>query len=124
LHKYQHFGKEQITFAGKHLLLDLWNIQDVPKESLIDIFTKCCEDAGATILNTITHDFGDKFGMTGLILLSESHLSWHSFPESHSIFIDFFTCGKVDPRNALPRILEEFKPTRIDDRFIFRGLVE
>jgi S-adenosylmethionine decarboxylase len=62
--------------------------------------------AMAQVLSVIDKKF-DPNGCTILILLSESHLSIHTYPEEEFAAIDCYTCGKdVDPRIFLPFTLE------------------
>jgi S-adenosylmethionine decarboxylase len=85
------------------------------------MFEAACKDAGATVLFTKTHKFGEEGGTTGVVILAESHCSWHHYPESQSIMIDIFTCGDTNPSLALPRILEYFKPRLQNCQCIVRG---
>lgn len=62
--------------------------------ALHDFFIETLEHSRFTVLDHLTHKFkAGGGGVTGLYLLSESHLSYHTYPESHYISIDVYTCG-------------------------------
>jgi S-adenosylmethionine decarboxylase len=67
--------------------------------------------AGATLLNLITHHFQPQ-GVTGLALLAESHLSIHTWPESGYAAVDVFTCGDhTMPERACEVLCRELEAT-------------
>ncbi|MFM8937129.1 MAG: adenosylmethionine decarboxylase [Vulcanococcus sp.] len=81
--------------VGKHCILELYNCnpsklddEDVLRRTI----TAAVNQAGATLLHLITHQFQPQ-GVTGLALLAESHLSIHTWPESGYAAVDVFTCG-------------------------------
>ncbi|NVZ62954.1 adenosylmethionine decarboxylase [Pseudomonas gingeri] len=58
-------------------------------------FLSTLQDSGFTVISDMLHKFAaGGEGVTGLFLLSESHLSYHTYPESGYISIDVYTCGK------------------------------
>ena len=111
-------------YVGKHLILDFFGIdQSFTNDALVKMFEDCCNDINATIMQTQVQDFGEGCGTTGIIILAESHLSWHHYSEANSIFIDIFTCGTIDPTGALPRMKKFFKQSKVDEVFLTRGRV-
>ena len=81
---------------GKHCILELYECDPIKlnDESFVKTSLKSASKvAGANLLNMITHKF-QPHGVTGLALLSESHISIHTWPESKYAAIDVFTCGK------------------------------
>ena len=64
------------------------------------VIYKIAKAAKVEILNVSSHKFEPQ-GFTLVALLSESHFSFHTFPERGVISFDFFTCGKVNPKVAL-----------------------
>ncbi len=90
--------------AGQHLLADLRGISpaklaDLPL--LERMLTDSAIAAGATILSSHFHHFGPGLGVTGVVLLAESHMSIHTWPESGFAAVDIFMCGKSEPQRAL-----------------------
>ena len=59
--------------------------------------------------------------MTGVVLLSSSHCSIHTWPEYGLACIDVFVCDGDDPELAVPVFEERFKPTRVVVNFYKRG---
>lgn len=53
-----------------------------------------------SVINHVDHKFYPQ-GYTLIILLAESHLSIHTFPENNEAFVDCFTCGEKDPESAI-----------------------
>ncbi len=107
---------------GKHLILSfetmpeyLTNISDIS-----EILRLACLDAGATILFDYWHPFGEGCGITGVVVLAESHASIHTWPETRFCAIDVFMCGDCDPMKALPRIKEYFEPEKMSLQLIHR----
>lgn len=99
--------------GGDPTLLD---DEDFVKEAL----TQAAEAAGATLLGLITHKFEPQ-GVTGVALLSESHLSFHSWPEYGYASIDAFTCGDhTDPEAACHSLKHAFKATHGSIRLLRR----
>ena len=88
---------------GKHLLLEL---KDCDKEVLNDIsllksvLLAAAGEAGATVLGESFHRF-NPHGVSGVVIISESHLCIHTWPEHGYAAVDIFTCGdSVQPQKA------------------------
>ena len=57
---------------------------------------------GAEVLHKHAHDFGDGLGVTAFLVLAESHISIHTWPEHKRGFVDICTCGdSIDPMEAV-----------------------
>ena len=97
-----------VTYAGNHLLIDIW-LEDnkLSSERILSILTEGCLAAKATILFSHAHEFEPE-GSSGVIILAESHCTYHYWPEDDFIAIDLFVCGDSDPRNAIPVFEREF----------------
>lgn len=67
------------------------------------------------------HHFGEGHGYTGVVILAESHISVHTWPEKGYAAIDAFMCGNCDPRDILEDVLEFYKAERDKVEFIVRG---
>ena len=83
--------------VGTHLLLDLrlcdarlLDDDDFIRETL----TLAAETAGASVLGSRFHKFRP-VGVTGVVLISESHLCIHTWPEHSYAAVDIFTCGSA-----------------------------
>lgn len=106
-------NKSSLKSVGIHYLLDINNIDktkvDINNElALNDIFVNAIKIANMTILGNKTHHFSPH-GITGIYLLSESHLSYHTWPESNFISLDLYTCGDhTKAYNAIQYIIRTF----------------
>ncbi len=83
---------KKIGYAGIHLVADFWfgkTVED-PKE-LETILLDAAKKARSTPLKFSVHKFEPQ-GITGLVLLAESHISIHSWPEIQYLAVDIFTC--------------------------------
>lgn len=61
-------------------------------------------NVGASILQSNKHEFYPQ-GVTCVVLLAESHITIHTYPEDSQAYVDCFTCGNLDPR----LVIQEFK---------------
>ncbi len=102
-------------FAGTHLLVDLWGASNLCDPDLIDrALREAAEAAGATILHSHFHHFSPNGGVSGVLVLAESHISIHTWPERDFAAIDIFMCGACDPHLSIPAIKDAFRPATID----------
>ena len=86
---------DSIPRMGSHLMLDFTNITSVDLDNMNEVdtlLTKCILDCKAKILSTQYKKFEPQ-GVSILYLLSESHFSIHTWPETQSCAIDFYHCG-------------------------------
>jgi S-adenosylmethionine decarboxylase len=116
--------KDGVKFAGMHLLLDLWGARDLTDPARIDAALRdAAEAARATILHSHFHHFGPDGGVSGVLVLAESHISIHTWPERDFAAIDIFMCGACDPYDSLPVLQAAFQPTSIVQSEQRRGLL-
>ena len=113
------------NYAGTHLILDLYGAQNLDSFTVV---TKALLDAtkaiGATVLDINTHYFEPQGGVTGVVLLAESHMSIHTWPEHKYAAVDIFVCGMLDPTKAIEVLEQAFQPTRVERTDLKRGLHE
>jgi S-adenosylmethionine decarboxylase proenzyme len=65
--------------------------------------------SGATILSNFLHKFSPQ-GVSGVVIIAESHLAIHTWPENSYAGVDFFTCGtRVDPLIAYEYLREQLE---------------
>lgn len=103
------------TFAGTHLLVDLWGASNLSDPAHIDESLRdAALIAGATILHSHFHHFTPNGGVSGVIVLAESHISIHTWPERDFAAVDIFMCGACDPTLAIPVLQRAFGPARMD----------
>lgn len=93
---------------GRHGLLDLYGCPAAllcDQSSLNTALTQAAQAAQATILFSHLHSFGANSGITGVLLLAESHISIHTWPEHRFAAADIFLCGALRP-DAAAHILQ------------------
>ena len=86
---------EKLIHQSKHFLLELYkcDFDKLNDESFLRCsLTNAAKLANAKVLNLISYKF-EPHGVTAIALLSESHLSIHTWPESNYSAVDIFTCG-------------------------------
>lgn len=63
----------------------------------------------------------DDWGLSGIVLIAESHLAFHTFPDKGFITVDIFSCKEFDVRAAVDEIVKVFEPKSWDEQLIMRG---
>ena len=107
--------RDGMKYAGTHLLVDLWGATNLDNPELIDAALRAAAvRAGATILHSHFHHFSPNGGVSGVVVLAESHISIHTWPERNFAAVDIFMCGECDPHDAVPVLREAFEPERVD----------
>jgi S-adenosylmethionine decarboxylase len=106
--------RDGMRYAGTHLLADLWGASQLDDPDHIDAALRAAAlAAGATILHSHFHHFSPNGGVSGVVILAESHISIHTWPERDFAAIDIFMCGACDPYLAIPVLQNAFSPTNI-----------
>lgn len=93
---------------SRHGLLDLYGCNPAllrDEGRLKTILAAAAEAAQATVLDSRFHTFGGAGGVTGVLLLAESHISIHTWPEHRYAAADIFLCGHM-PAQAARRTIE------------------
>ena len=108
---------------GKHYLLNLYGcsfelLND--SEYLINLIENAAVASGATVIQTISKKFEPQ-GVTVLCLLSESHISIHTWPEHGRAAVDVYTCGDCNPKIGCDIIIEQLHATNHTLSYIERG---
>jgi len=101
-----------LAALGKHLLLDLkdcdaalLNDMDYLREMLVDV----ARLIGATVIKDSFYQFSPQ-GISGVVIIAESHISIHTWPEYSFAAVDVFTCGEViQPAKAVKPLAEKLK---------------
>ena len=102
------------TFAGRHLIIDLWGGRQLDDLAHIDTtLRRAVEAASATLLHLHLHHFTPNGGVSGVAVLAESHISIHTWPEKAYAALDVFMCGDADPRQVVPVLEAAFGPDSV-----------
>ena len=102
------------TSVNRHIVADLYEIENVDFFDNVDNMKTLIHDAaqraGMTIVGEAFKQF-EPSGSSGVILLSESHLTYHLWHDERIMTLDIYTCGEEgNPQIALDYIMEELKP--------------
>jgi S-adenosylmethionine decarboxylase len=82
---------------GRHVIAEFYgcNADIINNQELVEnIMLEASEISGATIVKPVFHKFSPH-GVSGIIMVAESHLSIHTWPEYGYCAIDIFTCGDI-----------------------------
>lgn len=110
---------------GTHLLLELWEcspeiLKDLDK--VRDAMVSAANEAKATVVEVAFHEF-NPFGISGMVIIAESHLSIHTWPEYGYAAVDIFTCGDlIKPEVAADYLVEQFGAKMMDKKVMSRGI--
>ncbi len=111
---------------GRHLLVEL---NDCNREVLNDLdllreaMLTAAIESGAEVLGDSFHRFNPQ-GVSGVIVIAESHLSVHTWPEFGYAAVDVFTCGTtVDPKTAAGVLIEKLGSKNHSLQEIQRGIL-
>ena len=109
---------------GRQVLIELHDCQQDQLDDVAIIeahMISAANAAGATVINTTFHHFAP-YGVSGVVVIQESHLSIHTWPERKFAAIDIFTCGpNVDPWRAVTYLKNAFRSQRGDAQELPRG---
>ena len=107
---------------GDHYLLNLYGCSSILLDDeyfLIDLIENAAAVSGANIIQSISKKFYPQ-GVTAICLLSESHISIHTWPEIGNAAVDVYTCGNCEPKIGCDIIIEQLKATKHELTFIKR----
>lgn len=109
---------------GRHLLADLHDADLVvlcDLELIEAALIAAAQVAGATPIGQNFHHFGPGLGVTGVVLLRESHISIHTWPERRFAALDVFMCGATEPGVAVDCVAAALGAKRVERKVVVRG---
>jgi S-adenosylmethionine decarboxylase len=114
--------RDGVKFAGTHLIIDLFGAKQLDDLKHIErTLKRCVEVAGATLLHIHLHHFTPNGGVSGVAVLSESHISIHSWPEADYAALDVFMCGAARPELVVPVLKDAFSARDVVVKQHLRG---
>ena len=114
--------RDGVRFAGTHLIIDLFGARRLDDLKHIErTLKRCVEVAGATLLHIHLHHFTPNGGVSGVAVLSESHISIHSWPEANYAALDVFMCGEAKPHEAIAVLKDAFQADNVVVKEHLRG---
>lgn len=112
---------------GRHILAEYYGCDiDILNnlEPLKQYMLEAVKRSGATIIDSTFHHFSPQ-GVSGVIVIAESHMAVHTWPEYGYAAVDFFTCGdRVDPWEALNFMNKVLQAERNSTKELKRGIIE
>lgn len=121
--------KQSNSVPGQHILASFFDSKNsvaLYNENTMDTIVDTVVKNGLQVLRTTKDSFGEGMGYTAMIVLAESHISVHTWPELNRVDLDLFTCNvSRDNRsatiNVYNAIKDIFQPEKITENFVARG---
>jgi len=113
-----------LNALGRHILAELYGcnsaiLNDVAKVE--SVMVDAALEAGAEVREAVFHKFSPQ-GVSGVVVISESHLAIHTWPELSYAAVDVFTCGdRVDPWDACRCLAEKMQAAEYEATEFQRG---
>ena len=125
--KREALDQDKMNALGKHVIAELYNCDPEiinNQEIVEDIMLEAVELSGATIVKPVFHKFSPH-GVSGMVVVSESHFAIHTWPEYGYCAVDIFTCGdSIDNQKAFDHLKTRLKSQNISVVEMKRGLLD
>lgn len=112
---------------GRHILVEFYNCDCEilgSHEKIEEIMCEAAIRSNATIVTSCFHKF-NPWGVSGAVIIQESHLTIHTWPEYGYASVDLYTCGdSVNPWLAFDYLEKELNAEKSESTEIARGMVE
>lgn len=108
---------------GKQIILELYecDAQLLSNPELVEKeMRRAAEAMGATIVTSAFHHFSP-LGVSGVVVIQESHLTVHTWPEYAYAAVDIFTCGDVNMSEGSEYLRKAFSARRTEEKIVPRG---
>ena len=111
---------------GRHLLAEFY---DCAADALNDpehierLMNEAARLSGATVVQSVFHVFSPH-GVSGVVVVEESHLAVHTWPEYGYAAVDYFSCGDVDCDAAVRYLSRHLAASRVETKEVPRGVIE
>lgn len=119
------FRPDEEPSLGSHLLVELFGCDGETlklETSVGSAMEEAARESEATVVAKSFHEF-KPYGVSGAVIIQESHYTIHTWPEHGYAAVDLFYCGgTVAVHKAVEVLQERFKPTRIKFLVVRRGL--
>lgn len=111
---------------GRHLIIELFQCDRTilnDPTTLEHHLLEAVKLSGATIIQPFFHQFSPH-GISGIVVVAESHFSVHTWPEYGYCALDIFTCGEIDGHEALKHLKDKLKAANASAMEIKRGVLD
>ncbi len=111
---------------GRHVIGELYEcipslLKDLNK--ITNVVKAAALNAGATIVGDFAHKYDHGNGISYILIVKESHISIHSWPEHRYASVDVYTCGQVDPWQIFNEIARFLSPNVVSAVEVRRGVM-
>ena len=116
-------------FMGRHLIVDAYEVEENTLQNK-KLMKRMLEDLPAKlkmrmlrkpIVSEIKSDMYPTIGLSGFVILYESHVSFHTWPEENYVAIDVYSCKDFSEEIAKDYIRKSLKAGKLKVKFIVRG---
>lgn len=118
---------QETKYLGKHAIAEFYECNEEllnSVEKIDELLTNSAIKCGATIVEKCFHHF-NPYGVSGVIIIAESHISIHTWPEYGYAAVDIFTCGtKCDTKKAYEYLVKAFMSKKSSYNELQRGLLD
>lgn len=111
---------------GRHILVEYYNCNKEVLgncELIEEYMNEAARRTGATIVTSCFHTF-NPWGVSGAVIIQESHLTIHTWPEYGYASVDLYTCGDINPWKGFEYLSEVLAAEKSESTEIARGMVE
>lgn len=116
-----------MVYLGKLVIGELYGCDEKPlvdKRLLKRVMLEAASASKSTVIDSLFYQFSGK-GISGVVVIAESHIAVHTWPEYGYAAVDAFTCGKhTSPLRAVKKIAEMLKAKEVRLRKIVRGRID
>lgn len=116
--------KNAPSALGRHIILELYDcppaLLKVPAQAE-EFLLEAAQRMEATVVNAQFHAFSP-YGVSGVVIIQESHLTIHTWPEYEYAAVDIFTCGELKLEAGIDYLCEAFQAKKHWQRELARGL--
>jgi len=110
---------------GTQLAVELFDCDEnlLNDDRLLErLLVEAATNAGATVVDSVFHQF-NPYGISGAVIIAESHVAIHTWPEYRYAALDIFTCGEeIEPNNIAEAVKDVLHADRIYVSRILRGV--
>ena len=107
---------------GRHVILEFWGCQELDTAQVEEALREAAEACQVSIIDMKAYPYSPH-GVTGVAVLSESHMTVHTWPEYGYAALDIFTCGQGrDPATAIPVLVRHFQAAQVQIVEVDRGV--
>ncbi len=112
---------------GTHLLVELYGCKPEAIAHVREVEQTLVDSAHASNARIVSHYFHafEPYGVSGVVIIEESHYTIHTWPEHRYAAVDLFFCSEtVDPQRAIEVLQERFQPQRLEVAVVRRGVLQ